>query len=165
MNTRAATMFLTMVSFVPLQAKANQTEAPQPKLTDPCVPPVVVASFLGFTDTEAAQLGVFLDQFQTTLHGLQAQIAPRQTQLEVLLGAPIPDPASIGNLLLQIHALQQQVSQAMQSFQTQFASLLTDEQKQKVQAVTQASQLLPVVGAFVVLNLVPAPTPLPCQKQ
>jgi hypothetical protein len=33
-----------------------------------------------------------------------------------------------------------------------------------VQAVTQASQLQPVVPAFVALKLAPPPTPLPCQQ-
>jgi Spy/CpxP family protein refolding chaperone len=158
-------IFLAVLSFIAPQAKANQIEAPAPKSADQCLPPAVVASFLGFTEAQAAQFGDLLVQFQTTLHGLQEQIAVRQTQLDILLGQPNPHPAIIGSLFLQIHALQQQVAQVIQSFQSQFSSLLTGEQKQKVQAVTQASQLQPVVGAFVALYLVPAPTPLPCQKQ
>lgn len=164
MKIYAATLFLTVFSSILPQAKVVQTEVP-PKSADQCLPPAVVASFLQFTDAQAAQFGGLVDQFQATLRGLEEQIAARQAHLEALLSQPHPDPAIVGNMFLQIHALQQQVAQAVQGFQSQFAALLTDEQRQKVQAVTQASQLQPVVGAFVALNLVPAPTPLPCQKQ
>jgi Spy/CpxP family protein refolding chaperone len=165
MKKLAVTVLLTALSITPLRANANQIESLPPKSVDQCPPPAVVASFLGFTETQAAQFRDLVVQFQTTLHGLQEQMGGRQAQLEVLLGQPSPDPGIIGSLFLQIHALQQQVAQVVKGFQSQFTALLTDEQKQKVLAVAQASQLQPVVGAFVALYLAPAPTPLPCQKQ
>jgi Spy/CpxP family protein refolding chaperone len=165
MKRLCVTVLATVLSFAPVLAKTGQTEALPREYADQCPPPAVVASFLGFTETQAAQFGDLLARFQATLHGLQEQIAARQAQLEVLLGQPSPDPAIVGSLFLQIHALERQVAQVIQGFQSQFASLLTDEQKQKVKAVTQASQLQPVVGAFVALYLAPAPKPLPCQKQ
>jgi Spy/CpxP family protein refolding chaperone len=128
------------------------------------LPPAVVASFLGFTDAQASQFGDLLYQLQTALNNLQQQITALQNQLDILLGQPNPDPALVGSLFLQLHALQVQVAHTIQSFQHQFAFLLTDEQQQKVQAVTQASQLQPVLGPFVALHLVAAPTPLACDK-
>ena len=165
MKTHSAIVFLAMVSFIPLRAQANQTGAPQPNSAGQCPPPAVVAAFLGFPDTEAVQFGELLNQFQTSLRGLQEQIAARQTQLDALLSQQNPDPAMVGGLVVQINAVQKQIAQVIRGYQTQFSSLLTDEQKQKVQVLTQASQLQPVAGAFVALNLVPAPMPLPCQKQ
>ena len=165
MKAFPATAFLAVVLVLMPRAGAAQTTVPAPSSADPCPAPAVVVAFLGFTDAQAAQFAGLLGQFETTLHGLQEQIAARQTQLDTLLSQSNPNPAMVGSLVLQIHALQQQVAQAIQGFQSQFAMLLTDEQKQKVQAVAQASQLQPVAGAFVALNLVPAPTPLPCQKQ
>ena len=164
MKIYSATLFLAVISLLAPQAGAAQAAAPAPNSGDPCPAPAVVASFLGFTDAQAAQFGGLLGQLEPTLHGLQEQIAARQTQLDTLLSQSNPNPAVVGSFVLQIRALTQQVAQAVQSFQSQFATLLTDEQKQKVQAVAQASQLQPVVGAFVSLNLAPAPTPLPCQK-
>ena len=163
MKIYSATLLLAVISLLAPQAGAAQA-APAPNSADPCPAPAVVASFLGFTEAQAAQFGALLGQFEPTLHGLQEQIAARQTQLDTLLSQPNPNPAVVGSFVLQIRALTQQVAQAVQSFQNQFATLLTDEQKQKVQAVTQASQLQPLVGAFVSLNLAQAPTPLPCQK-
>lgn len=144
---------------------AGQTVAAVPGSIDQCPPPpAVVATFLGFTDGQAEQFGILLNQFQSTLRSLQEQIAPRQQQLNVLLSQPDPDPATVGALVLQLHALQQQMEQVIQSFQNAFAGLLTQEQKQKIEAVTLAAQLQPAVGAFVALHLVPAPPSLPCQK-
>jgi len=125
----------------------------------------MVASFLGFTPAQTTQFETLLGQFLPTLQALQTQIAARQAQLEIQLDQPNPNPGNIAGLVLQIHALQQQVGQAVQIYQNQFAAMLTDEQKQKVQAVTLAAQLQPVAGAFVALKLAPPPTPLPCQNQ
>lgn len=165
MKRLCATLLVTVLSFAPVLAKAGQIEALPSESAGQCLPPAVVASFLGFTETQAAQFGDLLALFQATLHGLQEQIAARQAQLSVLLDQPNPDPAIVGSLFLQIHTLERQVAQVIQGFQSQFTSLLTDEQRQKVQAVTQVSLLQSVVGAFVALYLAPAPTPLPCRKQ
>lgn len=163
MKTLTATLFLAMLSFLP--AYATPTQAPPSATCDTCVPPAVVTSFLGFTPAQTTQFETLLGQFLPTLQALQTQIAARQAQLEIQLDQPNPNPGNIAGLVLQIHALQQQAAQAIQGYQNQFVALLTDEQKQKVQAVTQASQLQPIVGAFVALKLAPAPTPLPCQNQ
>lgn len=165
MKTLSPTLFLIVLIFSLLPAKAAQTGTPQAKSADQCAPPTVVAALLNLSEAQTAQFATLLDQFQPTLQGLFEQITVLQTQLDVWLSQPNPNPAVIGNLLLQIHALQQQLAQAIQNYQTLFASLLTDAQKQRVQAVTQASQLQPVVGAFVALKLAPVPTPLPCQQQ
>lgn len=165
MKRLAAVAFFFVLSLVVPQARSKAAPA-FASSTDPCPPPpAVVASFLGFTPDQAAQFGALLSQFQANLHALQEQTTAQQAQLDNLLNQPHPDPAAVGKLVLQIHALQQQVAQAIQSFQTLFAGLLTAQQMEKVQGVTQASQLQPVVGAFVSLYLVPAPPSLPCQKQ
>lgn len=161
MKTRAMTAFFAMLSFCSLQANADQTGAPATP-TGQCPPPGVAAAFLGI-DTKT--LGDLASEYVTNLDGLEEQISARQSQLNALLSQPNADPAAVGTDVLQIQALRQQVAQVTKSFQARFLSLLTDEQKQKVQAVTQASQLQAVVGAFVALNLVAPPEPLPCQMQ
>jgi peptidoglycan hydrolase CwlO-like protein len=164
MNRLAAIAFLEVLSLVVPQVRGKEVTA-SPNSTGQCPPPAVVASFLGFTEGQAAQFGELLSQFQTTVRPLQEQIATRQAQLDSLLNKSQPNPAEIGRLILEIHALQQQVAQAIESYQSGFAGLLTGEQREKVQQVAGASQLQPVVGAFVALHLVPPPSPLPCQKE
>lgn len=122
-------------------------------------PPVVVAAFLSFSETQAAQFSELLKEFQTTVRSLGEQIGVRQSELEGLLSNSGADPVSVGRLVLEIYAIQQQVGRAVQSFQLHFIDLLTPEQKEKVQAVAQAAQLQPAVGAFAALRLIPLPPP------
>ena len=164
MKRLAALALLATLPLLVSQAAGRALAAPQTSNGQCPPPPAVVATFLGFTDAQAQQFGILLNQFQTTVHTLQEQIAALQQQLNTLLGQPRPDPAAVGKLVLQIHALEQQVEQAIQNYHELFANLLTPEQKQKIEGVTVASQLQPVVGAFVTLYLVPPPS-LPCQKQ
>ncbi len=165
MKTILAPLLLAALSCVPAHANTTQTAASQSQQTDACPPPAVVASFLQFTEAQTSQFGPLLVQFESTIHALEQQIAARQAQVDILASQPNPNPVPIGLLVLQIHALQQQIAKALDDYHTQFAAILTDEQKQKVAAVTQASQLQPVVGAFVALYIVAPPTPLPCEKQ
>lgn len=162
------TAILTLLLVLTLFASSAQSETiPQStSSTDQYPPPpAVVAAFLGFSPAQIEQFGTLLTQFQTNVHSLQEQIAPRQQQLDALLSQPSPNPAQVGVLVVQIHALQQQVAQVIQAYQIAFAGLLTPDQKQKVEQVTLASQLQPAVGAFVALYLAPPPPSLPCQKQ
>ena len=164
MNRLAAIAFLQVLSLVAPQVRGKDVMTP-PNSTGQCPPPAVVASFLSFTEGQTAQFGELLSQFQTTVRPLQEQIAARQSQLDGLLNKSQPNPAEIGRLVLEIHALQRQVAQAIESYQSGFVGLLTGEQRGKVQQVAGASQLQPVVGAFVALYLAPPPSPLPCQKE
>jgi hypothetical protein len=132
----------------------------------PCPPPpAVVASFLGLTPGQLEQFGALLSEVLPTLQGLQLESAAVQQQLDVLLSQPNPDPGQVGRLVVQLHLLQQQAAQVVENFHNIFASLLTQDQKQKLEGVTLASQLQPVVGAFAALYLVPRPPSPSCQKQ
>ena len=127
-------------------------EAPQPPPA-----PVIVSQFLGFSDTQAAQFQQLLQSLQATVGGLQQQIGPKQQALDTLLSTAQPDPATAGKLLLEIHALQQQLGQALQSYHESFLALLTSDQMQKAHAVVQAAQLLPAVRAFAEVHLIEPP--------
>jgi hypothetical protein len=68
-------------------------------------------------------------------------------QLGVLLNSG-GNPAQVGILVIQIHALQQQAAQTQQAFLGQFEASLDPEQLQKLQAVQIAAQLQPILPAF-----------------
>lgn len=127
-------------------------EAPQPPPA-----PAIVVHFLGLSDTQAAQFRQLLETLQTTAGGLQQQIGPKQQVLDALLSTAQPDPATVGKLLVEIHALQQQFGQAVHSYHESFQALLTSEQMQKTQVVAQAAQLLPAVKAFAEVRLIEPP--------
>lgn len=132
----------------------------------PCPPPpAVVASFLELTPGQVEQMGALLTQALPILETLGQQSAEVQQQLDLLLSQTNPDPAQIGKLVVQIHALQLEAAQVVEGFHNAFAGLLTQDQKQKLEGITVASQLQPVVGAFRALYLVPPPPSTSCQKK
>lgn len=146
-------LFIAATPSKAVNATANTT--PNTSQATPPPPPAVVAAFLNLTPGQDAQFQALLGSFLGTLQNLEAQAAAREQALQPLLSAANPNPLQIGVVVLQIHALEQQQAQAVQSFQQAFVSMLAPDQLQKVQAVAQAAQLAPVVGAFQSLYLIP----------
>jgi len=159
-----ATLFASMLFIAP--QIVGKTVPASSNVNAPCPPPpVVVASFLGLSPGQVEQMGALLSQVLPVLQTLGQQSAEVQQHLDVMLSQANPDPAQIGNLVVHLHVLQQQAAQVVEGFHNAFAGLLTQDQKQRLEGVTVASQLQPVVGAFVALYLVPPPPTAPCQKQ
>jgi len=151
-----------LLAGMPGQTPAPGTNPSQPATPSP--PPAVVAAFLELSAAQVDQLQALLGPFLETLRKFEEQKQTRLQALPQLVNAPDPNPQAIGELVLQIHALEQQEAQAIQSFQQAFLSLLAPEQSQKVQAVAQAAQLVPVVDAFQALHLVGPPSPPPAAQ-
>jgi hypothetical protein len=160
--------FLTLIAaMLFLALKMTGSTVPATASTSlPCLPPpAVVASFLELTPGQVEQMGALLTQVLPALETLGQQSAEVQQQLDLLLSQTNPDPAQIGKLVVELHALQLQASQVLKGFHNAVAGLLTQDQKQKLEEVTVASQLQPVVGAFRALYLVPPPSSTSCPKQ
>jgi uncharacterized membrane protein len=119
--------------------------------------PALAAQFLGFSDSQTAQFQKLLQNLQSNTGPLQQQAARAQQSLEQLVNSDNPDPAVIGARLLAIRAIQKQIQAALESYHKLFAALLTEDQMQKVAAVTQAAELLPAVNAFAQLQLIAPP--------
>lgn len=138
--------------------------APTEFSAPPPPPVVVVATFLDFSSAQTEQFQALLGPFLDTLKALEEQKQAREQVLQQLLNAPAADPAAVGVVVLQIHVMERQQAQAIQAFHQAFMSLLTSDQLQKVQAVSQASQIVPVVGAFQALFLVPPASSAPAAQ-
>jgi hypothetical protein len=94
-----------------------------------------------------SELGQLLQARQTTLAPLVQAAQSLIQQLGNLLNSG-GNPVLVGVLVIQIHALQQQMAQAQQSFLSQFVAALDADQVQKLQAVQIAAQLQPILPAF-----------------
>lgn len=112
----------------------------------------VVVQFLQLTPTQQQQFGQLLQARQAAVAPLLVGIQQRVQQLEALLSSG-GNPAEVGALVIQIHALQQQVVQIQQAFLANLANLLDAEQQQRLQAVRISAQLQPVLPAFQALSL------------
>ena len=123
-----------------------QTANVQPS-TQNTSPLQIVADFLQLQPGQVSELEQLLQMRQTTLVQQLPVVQALTQQLAVLLNSG-GNPAQVGALVIQIHALQQQIAQTQQAFLTQFVGLLDAEQLQKLQAVQIASQLQPILPAF-----------------
>jgi hypothetical protein len=123
-----------------------QTTKVQPS-SEETSPLQVVAEFLQLSQSQVTELGQLLQARQTTLVPLFQNAQALTQQLGVMLNSGA-NPAQIGTVVIQIHALQQQMAQAQQAFLTQFIATLSSEQLQRLQAVQIAVQLQPILPAF-----------------
>ena len=123
-----------------------QTTSVQPSAEE-ASPLQVVAEFLQLQPGQLAELQQLLQARQATLVPLFQTAQALTQQLAVLLNSG-GNPAQVGALVIQIHALQQQIAVAQQAFLTQFVTVLDVEQLQKLQAVQIAIQLQPILPAF-----------------
>jgi hypothetical protein len=127
---------LQQVQTTKVQASAEETSPLQ-----------VVAEFLQLRTGQASQLEQLLQARQAMLVPLFQTAQSLIQQLGILLNSG-GNPAQVGVLVLQIHALQQQMAQAQQAFLTQFVAILDPDQLQRLQAVQVAAQLQPLLPAF-----------------
>jgi hypothetical protein len=123
-----------------------QTTKVQPSAQETS-PLQVVAEFLQLRPGQVSELEQLLQARQTALVPLFQTAQPLIQQLASLLNSG-GNPAQVGILVIQIHALQQQMAQTQQAFLTQFVAILDAEQLQKLQAVQIAAQLQPILPAF-----------------
>jgi len=123
-----------------------QTTKPQSS-SDETSPLEVVAAFLQLTPGQTGELGQLLQARQAKLVPLLQAAQTLTQQLGVLLNSGA-NPAQVGAVVIQIHTLQMQATQAQQAFLTQFAAILDSGQLQKLQAVQVAAQLQPILPAF-----------------
>ena len=106
-----------------------------------------VAEFLQLRPGQVSELEQLLQARQAAIVPLFQTAQAKIQQLGILLNTG-GNPVQVGVLVIQIHALQQQVGQAQQSFLTHFVSILDVEQVQRLQAVQVAAQLQPILPAF-----------------
>ncbi len=127
-----------------LQQLQTTTVPPSSEETSPLQ---VVAQFLQLTPGQVTELQQLLQARQARLVPLVQTAQTLIQQLGNLLNSG-GNPAQVGAVVIQIHALQQQMAQAQQAFLTQFTATLDAQQLQKLQAMQVAAQLQPILPAF-----------------
>ncbi len=127
---------LQQVQTTKVQATAEETSPLQ-----------VVAEFLQLRPGQMSEVEQLLQARQAAIVPLFQTAQARIQQLGILLNTG-GNPVQVGVLVIQIHASQQQIEQAQQSFLAHFVAILDAEQLQKLQAVQIAAQLQPILPAF-----------------
>lgn len=117
----------------------------------------VVANTLQLDEQQIEQWSAIRAATAEAVEPLAAEIEVLQEQLDELLASDNPDPGAVGELILALRNLRQQVVGIGQAAIGEFEALLSEEQAQRLNAVRRAARLQRVLPAFRVFHLLGQP--------
>jgi hypothetical protein len=120
-------------------------------------PPPDLKAFLNLADSQIHDLVQLQQQKTQALQPVVQQAAQAQQQLQQILAAPNPDPATVGQLVIAIATLGRQVQQIACNFQQQASNLLQPDQRTKLPPLQLALVLHSAALQAVSLGLLNAP--------
>jgi Spy/CpxP family protein refolding chaperone len=101
-----------------------------------------LAEYLGLTTEQKTAWETIQSETRTTIEALHEQERTLHEQLRTALDAGSTDAAALGNLLIQIRAIDAQIKTAHDAADAKFEATLTADQKVKFAAFQAASQFL-----------------------
>lgn len=101
-------------------------------------PPQRIAAALGLTDQQKTVWDAAFSTMRATAEPLHAQAQAIKGEIEALHTQGNPDPALLGQKMIALHAVQEQLHQARAAMESTMTSVLTDEQKLKLDALKAA---------------------------
>jgi hypothetical protein len=113
--------------------------------------------FLNLSDSQIQGLVQLQQQKGQALQPVVEQAAQTQQKLQQILAGPNPDPATVGQLVIAIATLGQQVQQIAGSFQQRASNLLQSGQTTKLPPLQLALELHSAALQAVSLGLLNAP--------
>jgi uncharacterized membrane protein len=140
-----ATVSLILMLHSPL-ARAQEATLPEPVM--------LVANVLQLDESQVQALVKMIQDRDAAIRPLAETLQAQHAALAALIETPNADPAKVGQALIDIHNGEKQVSQIAQAAAATFAATLTDDQRQRMQAVIQAAQIAPAVPAFKAVGLI-----------
>jgi Spy/CpxP family protein refolding chaperone len=115
----------------------------------------VVAAVLQLTPEQVGAWVAILAVEREALRPLQEQIQLRRQAIAAMLASGNPQPPLVGQLLIEIHALEGQASVIQAQAVAQFRQLLAPPQNLKLEQIRRAAPVCSVVPAFAAVGLIP----------
>ena len=140
-----ATVSLVVMLHSPL-ARAQEATLPEPVM--------LVANVLQLNESQVQALVKMIQEREAAIRPLAGTLQAEHAALEALIETPNADPAKVGQTVIDIHNSEKQVSQIARAAAATFAATLTDDQRQRMQAVIQAAEIAPALPAFKALGLI-----------
>jgi Spy/CpxP family protein refolding chaperone len=148
----------TLLAQAAPQARQRGQQGAQPR---PAVAALQAA--LGLTGQQVEQLAQLRREMAEALRPVREQMQQKAQELKQATGAANPDPALIGKLTLEVRSLRQRVRQIQEDYRNRALSLLTAEQREKLQNLQQnaqrAARLAPAIAGARGLGLLAPPPP------
>ena len=99
-----------------------------------------IAAFLGLTSDQKTQFDALHESLRTTVEPLFDRKREAEEQLHALVDAAKPDATAIGNQVLAMKAIDDQIKAAHDATKTKIEAILTADQRLKFEALHAARQ-------------------------
>ena len=132
-------VLLTMMMLLPALVHAQE-------------PVAITAHVLQLSEDQTHALVTMVATRDEAIRPIAGKVEADQMALAKLLESS-SDATAIGQLLLQIHAGQQQAAEIARNAAAAFEAILTPEQQQRLQFIRQAAQAEPAIQAFHAVGL------------
>ncbi len=109
--------------------------------------------YLSLTDTQVQSIRTIRQQTQQATASLRQQVAADEKKLQTGL-ANGAAAVELGQILLDAQALRKQIGTQQTAAQTQIQAVLTADQKTKLQTLSAAAKLLPLVRQAEAMGLI-----------
>ena len=141
MMRRRLTVATLLLAFLALPFLANAAPGRGGNPADILTNPRALARYLKLTPAQIETTKQLLQTLHATTKPLHEQQKPLHDQLRTQLDAASPDACAVGNTLLQIEGLRDQIRDARQDFDDAFSAILTPEQLAKYEALKDAARI------------------------
>ena len=139
------TCLAVAISLLTMLHSARAEELPQPV--------VVVSHVLQLSDAQREALVAMIRAREAALRPIAERIESNRQALAALLESPSPDPAEVGQLLIETRQLERHAAEAARQAAETFAATLSDEQRERMGWIAAAAQVAPAVPAFQAVGL------------
>jgi hypothetical protein len=124
-------------------------------------PPIVetahnrVAAFLQLTDEQIAAWDVIYQIHREAEQPLKDEISTVQAEIDALFEAGDPDPAALGALVIERHALGEALFNVHLVYHEDFVALLDETQARRLKFIARADDVQQIIPAFKLFELIP----------
>lgn len=119
--------------------------------------PTALKEFLGLTDTQVQQLIDLRKSLPDVMKPFAGQIREKQQALREEMQKTNPDPAKVGQLMVEMKQVRENMRAAREKQDEQAKALLTPDQKTKLAQLEAAQKLAPAIRQGVGLGLLDGP--------
>ena len=141
MMRRRLSIATALFAFLALPLLANAAPGRGGNPGDILTNPRALARYLKLTPAQIETTKQLLQTLHATTKPLHEQQKPLHEQLRTQLDAASPDACAVGNTLLQIEGVRDQIRDARQDFDDAFSAILTPEQLAKYEALKDAVKI------------------------
>jgi Spy/CpxP family protein refolding chaperone len=114
-----------------------------------------VARFLQLSDEQIASWDVIYRIHREAERPLRDEAAAVQASIDALFEAGDPDPAALGGLVIERHALGEALQEVHLVYHEDFVALLDEAQARRLGFIARADEVQKIIPAFKLFELIP----------